>query len=366
MVSSSEVPSSYTLRWNARAGRANRRSSSTESASGQALRPKYCASCNRCRQSRVKCSGGTPCSRCARLPDPSSCVYSISQRRGKHKAPPRDVDDALYRAKQSSGSSSPSMVDNVSDLESMLQLTSEQQQWDNLALDPTMLSQPMVSQPMVFDEPLDLHADLLGMLDSMTPTTQPHYRAVSSSVGSAACSCAISHEACLVRLGAVQSEASAGLDKILQLFQDVSKHTPSYLRCTQCDDRCPRLMSFTMLHQRQVHLLCLIAKNPVGYLGKSEDLRFTLGVYQTSPEDDSDFKRLAIRAAALKVNSDVASWEATVRACFNDITELRETSRINVQWMLDAADNLKSRLKVILSLLDKKDWVDCGRSGQGV
>lgn len=90
MTNSKNVPSSYTARWDAGirqpAREASLAVSATSSPSSDQTQRKYCSSCNTCRKLRVKCSGGHPCQRCTTSPDPSLCVYNLSQRRGKRKA----------------------------------------------------------------------------------------------------------------------------------------------------------------------------------------------------------------------------------------------------------------------------------------
>ncbi|KAF5009391.1 hypothetical protein FDECE_4382 [Fusarium decemcellulare] len=92
MTASNGVPSSFTTRWSAHIHQPSQNAAlSTSSTSSSTTTdighpPKYNTSCNSCRKSRVKCSGGVPCQRCAISSNPSLCVYSISQRRGKRKA----------------------------------------------------------------------------------------------------------------------------------------------------------------------------------------------------------------------------------------------------------------------------------------
>lgn len=89
MVNSSEIPSSYTTKWNIGT---HQPPTQTPVYDGS-LRPRYNSSCNNCRKSRVKCSGGTPCERCTKIASASSCVYKICQRHGKRKA--RHIDTGL-------------------------------------------------------------------------------------------------------------------------------------------------------------------------------------------------------------------------------------------------------------------------------
>lgn len=88
MVTSAEVPTSYTSRWNAGTGQPSARPPPANplESSKQQQHPKYNSSCNSCRESRIKCSGGCPCRRCATLPGLPPCIYKISQRHGKRKA----------------------------------------------------------------------------------------------------------------------------------------------------------------------------------------------------------------------------------------------------------------------------------------
>lgn len=89
MTTSNGIPSTYTTRWNPQARQPAVITPSSTSSSGTSdlVHPrKYNTSCNSCRKSRVKCSGGVPCRRCVASSNPTSCVYSISQRRGKRKA----------------------------------------------------------------------------------------------------------------------------------------------------------------------------------------------------------------------------------------------------------------------------------------
>lgn len=90
MTTSNGIPSTYTTRWNPQTHQPTTTltpSSTSSSGTSNLVHPrKYNTSCNSCRKSRVKCSGGVPCRRCVSSSNASSCVYSISQRRGKRKA----------------------------------------------------------------------------------------------------------------------------------------------------------------------------------------------------------------------------------------------------------------------------------------
>lgn len=154
-----------------------------------------------------------------------------------------------------------------------------------------------------------------------------------------------------------------GLDKTLLSMQDISQHVVNYRACSHCNGGCPRLMNMAMLHQSQVTLLCDLAKKPGVYLSQGQSpVRFTLGVYQLPVEEDTDYKRQAILAAARKVGSTVADFDDLVRSHQDsEITgdlEASETMKINIRWLLDVARNLKSRLRVIIPILEKPDWAN--------
>jgi hypothetical protein len=71
MVFSSEIPSHLSTSWKA-------------TDTSRRLSPRLCSACDSCRQSRVKCTGGSPCQRCGN--NGATCHYSVSLRNGRLKA----------------------------------------------------------------------------------------------------------------------------------------------------------------------------------------------------------------------------------------------------------------------------------------
>jgi hypothetical protein len=87
MVKSKGIPDSYTTRWGLNSSQSPIRTSNDFRSLGQSgTQRKYRSSCNKCRNARVKCSGGNPCQRCITTSTPSLCVYALSQRRGRLRA----------------------------------------------------------------------------------------------------------------------------------------------------------------------------------------------------------------------------------------------------------------------------------------
>jgi hypothetical protein len=107
-----------------------------------------------------------------------------------------------------------------------------------------------------------------------------------------------------------------------------------------------------------------MSKNPAAYLGgaASEGLRFTLGGYRLPDEADLDHKRMALLAAARRIDELATGFDDRVRS-YQDAeimgepgVDMTEAARLNLRWLLDVARNLKSRLKVIVSILENANW----------
>lgn len=92
MVTSREVPNAFTCHWKVDASQSSSPNSIAANSPDFGIprpkvsRQKYRTSCDTCRRSRVKCSGGNPCQRCDSLSQSSCCKYGMSQRQGKRKA----------------------------------------------------------------------------------------------------------------------------------------------------------------------------------------------------------------------------------------------------------------------------------------
>lgn len=213
--------------------------------------------------------------------------------------------------------------------------------------------------------------ELLSMLPSPVPRFSP-IRA-DSDMGmfgeASSCNCSISHQALLKRLDVATKQPEVmSLDWVLQALKDTATHITKSSTCTHCDSGCSRLMSLAFLHQRQAGLMCTMTNNAAMYLSGSgaNAVLFTLGIFQLTAQEDLDHKRLLILSAARRIDSQIAEFDDAIRGYQNmevtnsqlaDTLEQSESAKLNLQWLLDVARNLKGRLKIILSILEKPDWV---------
>jgi hypothetical protein len=183
------------------------------------------------------------------------------------------------------------------------------------------------------------------------------------------CDCFLQNHNWLNRINNVTKQPEiTSLDGILQSLVDVSAHITRYLGCKTCDNGCPRLFNLAMLHQRIVSLLCAITKNPASYLHNSAGttVHITLGTYRFSELEDLEHKRLVILSAVRRIDLLVTGFDSMIRSEHGTETEIghqegmsnmTESGKINLLWLLNINRNLKSRLKVIVSILDQSDWV---------
>lgn len=218
--------------------------------------------------------------------------------------------------------------------------------------------------------------ELLSMLPSPVPPFSP-IRADSDMdmFGQASsCNCSLSHQALLKRLDvATKQPEKMSLDRILQTLQDTAAHIAKSHICTHCDSGCSRLMSLAFLHQRQAGLMCTMTKNAAAYLSGSgpNAVRLTLGTFQLTAQEDLDHKCLLVLSAARRIDAQVAGFDDAIRDYQNmevtgsqlaDTLEQSESAKLNLRWLLDVSRNLKGRLKIILSILEKPDWASGTKS----
>ncbi|KAM0669885.1 hypothetical protein MY8738_000041 [Beauveria namnaoensis] len=121
-----------------------------------------------------------------------------------------------------------------------------------------------------------------------------------------------------------------------------------------------------MLHQRQVALMCVIAKSPSAFTGgpASNNLRFTLGLYHLSEENNAMFKRLVILSTARNIDQLVANFDDSIRGHQDleltaSVISETESAKLNLKWLLDVSRNLKSRLETIICILEKPERAAC-------
>ncbi|KAF4448784.1 hypothetical protein F53441_7833 [Fusarium austroafricanum] len=149
------------------------------------------------------------------------------------------------------------------------------------------------------------------------------------------------------------------LDEILMLFQRAFRQSAQYLACENCDAACPRHINLAMLHQRQVTLLCELAKTPEDHL--SNDMtRASLGSFQPSKQDDLSIKQLMLRQATRNVKMSVEAHHEGAkefeRRHIEGTLELGDAGKLNLKWLLDISENLRRRLDCVRVLLERDDW----------
>ncbi|KAI8721234.1 hypothetical protein NCS52_00570300 [Fusarium sp. LHS14.1] len=366
MTTSNGIPSTYTTRWNPQAHQPATLTPGSTSSSGTSdlVHPrKYNTSCNTCRKSRVKCSGGVPCRRCVASSNPSACVYSISQRRGKRKASGEPSFTSEFQIQAVAGNG------NLG-VHSMLGFTTHNGQVDNgegvlsgidtntllqsntFQVDPSLLLNNMAA----FTSNSPSLTDLIDSLDTPPPP--------SSSSPSQGQRCpnlcyTLIHDKANILSDIFNSPGQTRLDEILRLLQDVYQLATKYLSCPNCDAGCPRLMNLAMLHQRQVNLLCEIAKNPDTHLS-NDTTHVALGTFHPSKQDDLSLKRLMLQNATRDVKTLMEKFHQGARdfeeGYIAGTLDLGDAGKLNLTWLLGVASNLERRLHCIKLLLEKEDW----------
>ncbi|EEU39720.1 uncharacterized protein NECHADRAFT_79498 [Fusarium vanettenii 77-13-4] len=366
MTTSTGIPSTYTTRWNPQTHQPSTLTpgSTTSSDTADLVHPrKYNTSCNSCRKSRVKCSGGVPCRRCVSSSNASSCVYSISQRRGKRKASgePSYTPDvsrrvatgalnvglhsALDFVAQNSQTENPEALLSGIDHNTLFQSNTFQ-------VDPSLLPNNLT----VFTSNSPSLTDLIDSLDTPPP---PSSSSPSQGQRCPGLCYILIHDKANILSDIFNSPGQTSLDEILRLLQDVYQLATKYLSCPNCDAGCPRLMNLAMLHQRQVNLLCEIAKAPSVHL-ENDTTRVGLGIFHPSKQDDLSLKRLMLQNATRDVEMLVEKFHQGARE-FEEryiagTLELGDAGKLNLTWLLGVASNLERRLHCIKLLLEKEDW----------
>ncbi|KAM0224924.1 hypothetical protein ACHAQD_001722 [Fusarium lateritium] len=153
--------------------------------------------------------------------------------------------------------------------------------------------------------------------------------------------------------------AQTSIDEILALFQRAFHQSAQYLSCDDCDAGCPRHINLAMLHQRQVTLLCDIAKQPAHYL-ENDTTRISLGNFLPSEMDDLKIKQLMLRQATRNVKTSVEAFHQGARG-FEEryiagTLELGDAGKLNLKWLLDVSANLDRRLDCVRVLLEQENW----------
>ncbi|CAH0052089.1 unnamed protein product [Clonostachys solani] len=345
MTAANGVPVNLTSRWNIN----TRRSPSAPAAAKSSVR-KLNASCNGCRKSRLKCSGGHPCQRCMASPTPCACIYSISQRRGKHKAnePASQHTSAIpdlgampLFPQPEDWTVSPGLMWNGPDMLSIEH--NLDQTFSSNHLDYQLRNSPSLS-------------DFLDSIESPGPPPSTNV----ADRGKCVESCFLPVHKITSELVGIEADSSRNsLENLLRMLDQSIIYAGKYLACLNCDPGCPRIMNLSFLHQRQVTLLSNIAKDPAAFIHEQAP-RVTLGEYQASREDDATLKRMLLLRVArdiLKSVNECNDRSREFEKSFKEGTlDLGDIGKLNLRWLLDIAENLTKRLNCIRSLLENNQW----------
>lgn len=225
--------------------------------------------------------------------------------------------------------------------------------------------------------------DALGIAAARTTQRwRPSTSSDTSPSSDSPCNCLCLDQQLLDRLDqAARKPEMCGLDQILVLMQNVSRQLSEYRECPRCSSKgIQHLINMAMLQQSQVALLCTVARSPSTMFWPPDPdhkdaatpiPRFTLGVYQLTPEDDLEHKMLAMLTMLRQVESRVACFDDLVRTqqtvALADSETLSDFADINLQWLFNVASNLKKRLRASMATLQRLEWTPlAGKLPKGI
>ncbi|KAH7311280.1 hypothetical protein B0I35DRAFT_377354 [Stachybotrys elegans] len=365
MVRSQKIPKAYTTCWSANNTRPARTTDGSVSSSSQASdapATKYNTACNSCRSSRVKCSGGSPCHRCTSSAAPSACVYSVSRRRGKHKASssishgipsPRPPPSELYQW-QDLAPNDPIMASDWLNSDVWQPMGGPSTQNGNVLFNalPTDISNPALAsefQPWIgFLEPPPTSSVAFGL------------KSQENMNGKCPTSCYMLVYDSSNQLAVVSDEpGKVSLDGILQLLNSATGHASRYMTCSDCGAGCHRMITLAIIYQRQVRVLCEISLSPETFLSNNT-ARVTFGAFQPPESDERWLKRIMLLQATRDVQSNIDSFYHKSKKDDEDHQngnkKLSEAALVNIKWLIDVGATLNKHLFMVKSRLQKDDW----------
>ena len=325
---------------------------------------RYNTACDSCRSSRVKCSGGSPCDKCAfSVNSPSSCVYSISKRRGKHRAIKNTASNAAPKQQESKSIEVPSQ-DNHTDVFTAANYWTEpfQDAWLDL-VDPSTyipIRAPALSTAGI--EPI-AHLTTINLTNATSAESLDSSTAGSSTLDPQCCDespCIILVHQVTKQLGRIEDGIQdLSLSEVLTILDLSYSCAARYLSCCQCDHKCRRLMNLAMLLQQLVNTLCHIVKAGPELLTRSTDCVSFSGYY-ASRDLDLQFKRSMLPVLARNCNSVLQDFRSAVQEFEDGFAEgslkLAGAGRHSLDWLLNMGASLSKRMKIIGMALDSVDW----------
>ncbi|KAE8153892.1 hypothetical protein BDV25DRAFT_148621 [Aspergillus avenaceus] len=373
MIKLPESPSKYSANWKANP---SRRSS-----------PRLCSACDACRQSRVKCTGGTPCRRCGN--NGSTCHYSISLRQGRLKA----------NRNQKSCSQRPSPVDTRDRRtkgESDTNTTCDSQNLSNgLSCDrviPSVTFMPDFDPNLLEAQgQLDFNHPLRTLTDSLAPNLFLSSDSLEAGVGSsssrdegwslptepnnfnlplgqfdfggpprtARCSC---HKIQLLCIGKL-SETQDGIDLMtLESILEVSRQSCDQIRqelfCRLCTKDSTRFVLTTISLQHLTSIFGKVAKHGSWYVCNGDPVSFT-----AFEEENRTHKSLLVVSSLWHLDAVVDLLASSVHDLqYAEFMQpklgemMTETGQSNVKWVLETVFRIKAQLRMIIRSVEAIDW----------
>lgn len=360
----SEVPALYRTRWNSSTTFTFPGPGSFEpkpSNAPDSTPHKLNTSCVNCRNSRVKCTGGNPCNRCAASSHSLHCEYGVSRRRGKRKA--SDSDHNVLQPTE------PKQID-ARGLETTSSLDLEftgsvpldtyvddgSHTWGGFGFPgPEIWSLNSVAEgPNEVSSP-----GFSAFLNNLkTPDIPPG--PIREDKGTCPNQCFVFvHSVTNSLASSNNATMPPGFDRTMCILDESIANAKQYLACLTCDAGCPRLMTLSLLHQRQIDSLTGLIKDP-GSIFSEESPRVAFGVFKPYAEDDINCKRVVLLRVARDIGQSLNNFHDGAKEFeerYNKGTlELGDAGKMNLNWLLGVAGILKKRLDCLILLVQKPDW----------
>ena len=292
------------------------------------------------------------------------CEYGVSRRRGKRKASDSERNALQPTEQEQTGAHEPGTTGITSNLGfeftgSMpvgMYVDDGSQAWggfgisgaDIWSLNPIMEGPNHVSSPRFFD-----------FLNNLEMTDTPP-RPIREDKGACPNECFVLVHAVTNRLASSNNATiPAGFDRTMGLLDKSIADATQYLACLTCDAGCPRLMTLSLLHQRQIDGLSDLIKTP-GSIFSDESPRVAFGDFKPCAEDDVNCKRVVLLRVARDIGQSLNNFHDGAKE-FEErykkgTLELGDAGKLNLNWLLGVAGILKKRLDRVISLLQKPDW----------
>ncbi|KAB8074956.1 hypothetical protein BDV29DRAFT_156086 [Aspergillus leporis] len=401
MVFSSEIPSHLSTSWKA-------------TDTSRRLSPRLCSACDSCRQSRVKCTGGSPCQRCGN--NGATCHYSVSLRNGRLKAnkvqKPSLQPSPPFSGTPSNGHGRGGSRDVSSRDELNINTVSLSQSISNGSLsscdkDSSSLAGSCFTAGLNHSSLLQVSTDLNvnQRLNNLSDSSPPNLLLASDmllgiSLGSgsstddewssstgvssfnlplspfglgsrpqaARCTCIKTQLLCIAELFGAQDDMDhMVLGSILELCRQTCEQIRQELSCTLCTKDSTRFIITVISLQHLANIFCRVANNGAWYVSNA---RLGLGSFRLSEEEDRAHKSLLVVSSMGHLDAIMDLLGSSVREFqYTEIMQQKtgetatEAGRSNLKWIMETVSRLKSQLRMMIKVVEGLDW---GRNMSGI